>query len=83
MSFLRILRTLPVNSHAAVAGRVPPEPHLSETQRKEVFLALVDAQDQRMSVLQSRNVIAKRFRVSDRLVRRIEQEGLDNEWPPL
>jgi hypothetical protein len=48
-----------------------------------IFLALVDAQDRAMSVLQSRSVVAKQFHVSDRQVRRIEREGLDNEWPPL
>jgi hypothetical protein len=56
---------------------------LSKHSRKDIFRALVDAQDQQMSVLQSRHVVAKRFRVSDKQVRKIEQEGLDNEWPPL
>jgi hypothetical protein len=56
---------------------------LSESLRKEIFLALVEAQDAAMSVLQSRKVVAKRFGVSDRQVHQIEQEGLDNEWPPL
>ncbi len=59
------------------------EKDLSESQRKEIFLALVDAQDQAMSVLHSRKVIAQRFRVSDSQVLQIEQEGIDNEWPPL
>ena len=56
---------------------------MSESLRKEIFLALVNAQDQAMSVLQSRHVVAKQFRVSDDQVRKIEQEGLDNDWPPL
>jgi hypothetical protein len=56
---------------------------LSEPQRRAIFLALVEAQDQQMSVLQSRKVVAKHFRVSDQQVRQIEQEGLDNGWPPL
>jgi hypothetical protein len=59
------------------------EKALSEPQRKAIFLALVQAQDEAMSVLQSRKVVAKRFGVSDRQVLQIEQEGLDNEWPPL
>jgi hypothetical protein len=59
------------------------EKDLTEPRRREIFLALVDAQDQAMSVLQSRYVVAKKFRVSDRQVRHIEQEGLDHEWPPL
>jgi hypothetical protein len=59
------------------------EKELSEPQRKAIFLALVEAQDEAMSVLQSRKVVAKRFGVSDQQVHQIEQEGLDNEWPPL
>ena len=83
MSFMRNPRLLSVKTHGAAAGRIPLESPLSEPQRKNIFLALVEAQDERMSVLRSRNAVAKRFRVSDRQVRRIEQEGLDNEWPPL
>ena len=56
---------------------------LSEPRRREIFLALVDAQDRKMGVLESRQWIAKRFRVSDRQIRRIESEGLDLQWPPL
>ena len=56
---------------------------LSEPRRREIFLALVDAQDRKMGVLESRRWIAKRFRVSDRQIRRIECEGLDSQWPPL
>jgi hypothetical protein len=56
---------------------------LSKTRRREIFLALVDAQDRKMGVLESRRWIAKRFRVSDRQIRRIECEGLDRQWPPL
>ena len=56
----------------------PPEPR-----RKEIFHALVDAQDQEMGVPQSRKFIAERFGVSESQIRQIEQEGLDHEWPPL
>jgi Sigma-70, region 4 len=56
---------------------------LAETQRKEIFLALVDAQDQEMPVDVSRKVVAERFGVSEGQVRQIEREGLDNDWPPL
>jgi NADH:ubiquinone oxidoreductase subunit E len=56
----------------------PPEPR-----RKEIFHALVDAQDQEMSVAQSRKLVAERFGLSESQVRQIEQEGLDREWPPL
>ncbi len=56
----------------------PPEPV-----RKEIFQALVDAQDQEMNVAQSRKFIAERFGVTENQVRQIEREGLDRQWPPL
>jgi hypothetical protein len=44
---------------------------------------LIDAQDQEMPVPQSRRAIAERFGVTEGLVRQIEEEGLENSWPPL
>ena len=55
----------------------------SEAQRKEIFLALVEAQDQDLGVARSRKLVAQRFGVSEQQVRQIEQEGIDQEWPPL
>jgi hypothetical protein len=55
----------------------------SESRRKEVFLALVTAQDAEMLVVQSRKEIAQRFGITEAQVVRIEREGLDNNWPPL
>jgi DNA-directed RNA polymerase specialized sigma subunit len=57
--------------------------HSPELRRKEVFLALVTAQDQEMSVARSRREIAQRFGITEAEVVRIEREGLDNNWPPL
>ncbi len=59
------------------------EKPLSEEARKAIFLALVQAQDGEMTVAASRKAIAERFEISDRQVKRIEQEGLDGSWPPL
>jgi hypothetical protein len=59
------------------------EESLPEDRRKEIFLALVDAQDQALGVEQSRRLIAERFSVTESQVRRIEREGLDQQWPPL
>jgi hypothetical protein len=56
---------------------------LPEARRKEIFLALVDAQDHDMPVDLSRKVVSERFGVSESQVRLIEREGLDNDWPPL
>jgi hypothetical protein len=57
-----------------------PEKVLSEAERKEIFLALVDAQDHAMTVPQSRWAVAERFELSDDQVRQIEREGLDRGW---
>ena len=56
---------------------------LSQEQRMELFLVLVEAQDSEMSVEQSRKATAERFGVSETQVRKIEREGLDANWPPL
>jgi hypothetical protein len=56
---------------------------LPEDRRKEVFLALVDAQDHEMEVAQSRTLVAQHFGVSEGQVRQIEREGIDLQWPPL
>ena len=56
----------------------PPEPR-----RMEIFLALVETQDQEVGVAKSRQIVADRFGVSETQVKEIEQEGLDREWPPL
>ena len=56
---------------------------LPEALRKEIFLALVDAQDHDMPVDLSRKVVSGRFGVSEDEVRQIEREGMDNDWPPL
>jgi hypothetical protein len=57
--------------------------HLSEPVRREIFSALVDAQDQEMPVAESRREIARRFGITDEDLREIEREGLDNDWPPF
>jgi hypothetical protein len=61
----------------------PGHETLSEDRRKEIFLALVDAQDHEMGVAHSRRLVAQRFAVSESQVREIEREGMDRQWPPL
>lgn len=56
---------------------------LPETRRKEIFLALVETQDQDVGVARSRQLVSGRFGVSVEQIRLIEQEGIDHEWPPL
>jgi hypothetical protein len=59
------------------------ENSLSEDRRKDIFRALVEAQDGGASVAESRDQVAQQFGVSEQEVRRIEREGLDKGWPPL
>ena len=64
----------------------PHEPpgELSEERRREVFRALVEAQDlHEFTVPQSRQLVARRFDISEAQVRQIEREGMEREWPPL
>jgi hypothetical protein len=56
---------------------------LSQGERMEIFLALVEGQDSGLAVAKSREAIATRFGLSDQQVRRIEREGIEAEWPPL
>jgi hypothetical protein len=56
---------------------------LSEARRREIFEALVKAQDRGMSVEWSRHTVAAGFHITAQRVAEIEREGLDNEWPPL
>lgn len=56
---------------------------LPEPTRREVFAAVVEAQDGGANVAQSRVQVAERFGLSESVVRVIEREGLDAGWPPL
>jgi hypothetical protein len=64
-------------------SRRETEEPLSEERRKEIFQALVEAQDKEMSVPQSYQFIQETFQVSENQLRQIEREGLDRQWPPL
>jgi hypothetical protein len=59
------------------------EKEMRENRRKMIFRAIVNAQDQKLSVIESRRLIAKRYGLTESQIRRIEQEGLDRQWPPL
>ena len=51
--------------------------------RKEIFAALVKAQDEGTPVPASRSQVAESFGVTVRKVEAIEREGLTRQWPPL
>ena len=56
---------------------------MPEDRRREIFAALVAAQDEGTPVARSRADVASRFGVTREAVADIEREGMDNEWPPL
>jgi hypothetical protein len=60
-------------------AELPPPDDL----RREVFLALVEAQDRGVAVPESRRRVAADFGLSERQVGEIEREGVANDWPPL
>ncbi len=60
-----------------------PTQSLPDDRRREIFAALVAAQDAGVPVRESRAQVAERFAVTSATVAVIEREGMDNEWPPL
>jgi hypothetical protein len=58
--------------------QIVTDAHVSEERRREIFLALVEAQDDEMPVDLSRKAIAERFRLTEETLQQIEREGLDN-----
>lgn len=57
---------------------------LTVQQRREIFHALVTAQDSGLvTVPQSRQHVTRQYEISEDQLRQIEEEGLDKEWPPL
>jgi hypothetical protein len=73
----------PLFSPAGACMPLPADQSLSEDRRREIFLVLVNAQDQEMSVEQSRKLVAEQFDISQSQVRTIEREGIERQWPPL
>jgi len=52
-------------------------------QRKEIFSALVASQDELRNVRKSYEHVTEQYDISEEELREIEDEGVDNEWPPL
>ena len=61
----------------------PSETSVPTDNRQAIFKALVESQDEGMSVGESRAAIALQFSVTAEDVKNIEKEGLANQWPPL
>ena len=56
---------------------------LTTEEKMEIFSQLVATQDQVQNVRKSYEVVTVHFSISEEQLRAIEEEGLDNEWPPL
>jgi hypothetical protein len=60
-----------------------PSPFPPEDQRRLIFAALVEAQDRAKSLHEAKQQVLAQFGVTWNIVERIEQEGIDKDWPPL
>ncbi len=57
---------------------------LTVAQRREIFQALVDTQDEMpLKVRESYKIVTDKFSITDSQLRQIENEGIDKQWPPL
>jgi hypothetical protein len=60
-----------------------PEPGDDQTTRRAIFADLIARQDKGYSVPASRALIAKLHALTPAAVKAIEDEGIENDWPPL
>lgn len=61
-----------------------PDDELKEERRREIFLALADAEDlHEMPRPVARQIIARRFGITEAEVLQIEREGMEGLWPPV
>jgi hypothetical protein len=56
---------------------------LSTDEKKEIFSFLVARQDEELNVRKSYEMVTEHFEISEEQLKAIEDEGIDNEWPPL
>jgi hypothetical protein len=56
---------------------------LSEERRRDIFAALVAAQDEGLNVADSRQKVAAEHQLALSEILQIEKEGLNEQWPPL
>jgi hypothetical protein len=56
---------------------------ITVAERRSIFNALVRAQDNGQSVGESRQHVSKRFHVTEYTLKKIEDEGIARQWPPL
>ena len=56
---------------------------LTVQERKAIFRALVTAQDEVHNVRESYEKVTQHYEISQEQLKLIEDEGVENEWPPL
>jgi hypothetical protein len=56
---------------------------LTVKQRKSIFHALVETQDQGDTVIESKKKVAAKYHITREQLDLIEKEGVDKDWPPL
>jgi hypothetical protein len=56
---------------------------LTKQQKRDIFRDLVSIQDLGNPVRRSRELVMEKFEISDNQLKEIEDEGLDEQWPPL
>jgi hypothetical protein len=56
---------------------------MPETRQRESSLALVETQDDRIAVTQSRSITAARYSLEVEQLVAIEPAGVKGNWPPL
>ncbi|MGL4551966.1 MAG: hypothetical protein ACRC33_12375 [Gemmataceae bacterium] len=57
---------------------------LTVKQKKEIFKALVELQDlHQVTVVDSIKRVAEQFGITEKELRKIQEEGIEREWPPL
>ncbi len=56
---------------------------LSVDRRKEIFHTLVTTQDVIPNVPRSRQIVTKKFGITEEQLKEIEDDGIDQQWPPL
>ncbi|HMP02706.1 MAG TPA: hypothetical protein PKD86_10970 [Gemmatales bacterium] len=68
----------------AEAGRASGGKRLSVDQRRDIFFALVTAQDETPGDLRgSKQHVIEKFEISSEQLEEIVDEGIEKEWPPL
>lgn len=56
---------------------------MTDAQQRAIFAALVAAQDEKLSVSESRAAVASKFKFTVEQVKDVEEMGLKKKWPPL